>query len=317
MGTAVIAAVCVAYFAVAIAGAICVKCLLACSPKWMMISNAVSGGILIGFALVHMLAENAEEMTSWGQAISKALGGHEDEPFPIGFALAGAGFFLIIALGKLLGGHTHKHEERNAEAAAANADADAETAEAPHTPLGGANVLPETHGEGQQNQPTTSAGTASSTAVAEPENQALKGMATLVSVSIHSFIESVAAGTAEGQSFFGMLVLATLFHKGFAAFAVASALEGFGGGRQPLWWCLNIIFALTGPVGVIAGAVFKAEVGVETAAALQCLASGTLLAVGIDHMLLPALEDHSVWKKRKLFASILAFLAVSLLAIWA
>merc|ERR1711879_764096 len=96
---------------------------------------------------------------------------------------------------------------------------------------------------------------------------------------------------------------------GFAAFAVGASLLGIRKAKGiATWWTLVIIFALTGPVGLAMGAIFRSSFeDAVPAAFLQCLAAGTLLAVGITDMVMPALEDIGVWKKRKLVAAFLGF----------
>eukprot|EP00931_Biecheleriopsis_adriatica_P102448 TRINITY_DN77422_c0_g1_i1.p1 TRINITY_DN77422_c0_g1~~TRINITY_DN77422_c0_g1_i1.p1 ORF type:complete len:290 (-),score=34.62 TRINITY_DN77422_c0_g1_i1:205-1041(-) len=145
-------------------------------------------------------------------------------------------------------------------------------------------------------------------------NHGLTGITTFLGVSIHSIIEGTATGATQSASTFGVLVFAILLHKGFAAFAVAASLPTQNGA---LWWSLVIAFALTGPVGLAVGAVCKADVNGQGSALLQCIAAGTLLAVGINEMLIPALNDKSDWKKRRLFAALAGFSAMALLSIWA
>eukprot|EP00930_Biecheleria_cincta_P031077 TRINITY_DN21559_c0_g1_i2.p1 TRINITY_DN21559_c0_g1~~TRINITY_DN21559_c0_g1_i2.p1 ORF type:complete len:259 (-),score=28.90 TRINITY_DN21559_c0_g1_i2:437-1213(-) len=120
----------------------------------------------------------------------------------------------------------------------------------------------------------------------------LAGITTLVGISIHSVVE------------------------GFAAFAVAASLQEVTRTNLNLWWAVVVGFACIGPVGLAIGAICRANVEGQLSALLQCLAAGTLLAVGINEMLMPALQDVGVWKKRKLVAAVLGFSAMALLSVW-
>ncbi|CAE8650498.1 unnamed protein product [Polarella glacialis] len=288
--TSLMIAAAVAYFVVALAGAVAVRFIARISPKWLQLCNATAGGVLIGVALCHMLAESAGGMSAWGTAISSALGGEADDPFPLGLFLAGVGFFLIISLEHLLGGHDHDtghlHDEEESQ--------DRQSSE----------INPEVESDG------------GIVNIKRATNTELSGFTTLVGVSVHSIIESIATGSAQSADTFGIIVLAVLFHKGFAAFAVASSLQGIAKSNVTLWWSLIILFALTGPIGILIGGICKASVDGQGSAALQCLASGTLLAVGMNELLMPALEDKGSWKRRKLAAAIFGFSAISLLAVW-
>ncbi|MEW6279192.1 MAG: ZIP family metal transporter [Candidatus Eremiobacterota bacterium] len=60
--------------------------------RFFSLANCFSAGVFVGAGLVHMLADSAE-----------LLGPRWD--FPVAFALCSAGFFLILAIDRLLGGH--------------------------------------------------------------------------------------------------------------------------------------------------------------------------------------------------------------------
>lgn len=289
-----------AYFVVALAGGAAVLWIASVSPKWMHLCNAVAGGVLIGVALCHMLGDNVDGMTAWGQAISAALGGDPDDSFPLGLALTGYGFFLVVGIEHLLGGHghtdSHSHEDKAEQGRHQQPDA-----------------------ENQNDNPDVVVPVTSLSSQGDLKGRALdvSGVATFLGVAIHSTIEAIATGAAQSADAFGVLVFAVLLHKGFAAFAVAASLLGMRTRSVAMWWALVIAFACTGPVGIAIGAICRANVEGQGSALLQCLAAGTLLAVGIVEMLIPALDDVSVWKKRKLAAAIFGFSMMALLAVWA
>eukprot|EP00418_Pyrodinium_bahamense_P088936 CAMPEP_0179038148 /NCGR_PEP_ID=MMETSP0796-20121207/14486_1 /TAXON_ID=73915 /ORGANISM="Pyrodinium bahamense, Strain pbaha01" /LENGTH=284 /DNA_ID=CAMNT_0020734461 /DNA_START=37 /DNA_END=888 /DNA_ORIENTATION=- len=272
----------VAYFVVPLIGSAAVLFATSLHPKWVHLCNAVAGGVLIGVALCHMLGDNVEGMEGWGQKFNAALGGDPDESFPLGIALVGIGFFVVLGIKVLVGvDPDHIPDDDDASSQASSSQVDRE------------NVHIAAGGEGN-----------------------LTGIATWVGIGLHSTIEAIATGSAQSASAFGVLVIAVLLHKGFAGFAVGTSLQPLLKRNAALWWTFVIAFASTGPIGIAIGAIARAEVEGEASALLQCLAAGTLLAVGIGEMLLPALEGKGIWKKRQLFSAFLGFFAMGLLAVW-
>jgi len=280
-------------FAMSLFGATAVSCIARVSNKLMLLGNSVAGGVLIGVSLVHMLSENTGEMDEWGKAISVSLGGEADEAFPLGYVLAGLGFFLIIGMEQLLGGHDHGEA--------------GEKAYGDHV---------HEHDESDEEHESSESTDSDSEAMQRPRGSILMGLGTLIGISIHSVIESVALGASQSLGTAATLMAAILFHKTFSAFAVGSSLHGVVNNRPALWWALILVFALSAPAGILAGAMCGNALEGQRAAALQCVAGGTLLAIGITEMLVPGLSGSETQKKRRLFAAVFAFLAVSLLAIW-
>lgn len=277
-------------FAFAMSGVAAVKLMAAISPKWMQLCSAFAGGVLVAVSLCHMVADNQEDLEPWGNAINRALGGDPNEAFPVGMVLAGLGFFGIIVLEQMVGEHDHSNDDPESDRPESDLESNTSSVSAP--------------GSKQKGE-----------SVALQGNSTFAGVSTLVGVTIHSIIEGVAMGASQSDFALGLLTLAVLCHKFFATFAVASSLQGTGG--QALWWGVCTLQAATGPLGMLVGAIASADLDGKASAALQCTAGGTLLAIGITHMLIPALEDTGVWKKRKSFAAILAFVAMGSLAIWA
>jgi len=139
----------------------------------------------------------------------------------------------------------------------------------------------------------------------------LFGVATWFGITIHSSIEAVVTGGSRDDSSLLMLMLVVLTHKVLTSFAIAVALRDV---NKKVWLTLIITFALTGPIGILFGATYVSNLEGEQSAALQCLASGTLLAIGIDSMLLPSLKDKSCGA---FTCAVVAFCAMSTLAAWA
>jgi len=283
--TALLTVAAVVLFALALMGSACVKCIASISSRLLLLANAVSGGLLIAVALVHMLSENSEGLEAWGKAVNANLGGDAEEAFPLGFMLLGLGFFLIIALELLLGGHDH--EEKG-------------------------------HGYDEEEEPSSGDSSDSDhEAATKSKGSIVGGLGTLVGITFHSFIESTAMGSTEEESAFATLIVAVLFHKGATGFAVGNSLRAVNADNPALWWVFVVIFAASAPVGIAVGASIGEELEGESAAALQCVAGGTLLAIGITEMLLPALSGSEVHKKSRLFGAIAAFAAMSFVAVWA
>lgn len=282
------------FFAVALGGGVAVLWIANLSKKWKQLSNALAGGVLIGVALCHMLGDNLGDVDPWGKAINKALGGDPDEAYPLGLALAGCGFFLIVGLEYLLGGHGHSGHEQSHQERISDRQPNVE-------------------------DPETDSSCSSNTRSSQANGQSdVTGLATLIGISIHSTLEGVATGAARSEDTLGMLVGAVILHKGFAAYAVGASLLDIQKTRGKLsWWALVVFFAATGPIGIIIGDIMRSQFNATAGAVLQCTAAGTLLAVGIGDMVMPAFEDTTVWKKRKLFASVAGFALMALLAIWA
>jgi len=277
------------FFAVAMAGGAAVIYVSSLSKRWQQMANAMAGGVLIGVAFMHMLGDNIATLDLWGHSLKVSLGGDPDDvPFPLGLAFAACGFYLIFGLEVLLGGHPeHDHD----------------------------------HGTKQPSQDLESDSSASSSSVKPEDLQGktdVTGWATLIGVSTHSLLEGLATGAARDPDTLGILVLAVVMHKGFAAFAVAASLQDIRQSKgKATWWALVVLFAVTGPFGIIVGSIFRASLDEQAGAVLQCTAAGTLLAIAVTDMVMPAFEDRSVWRKRKLFACFMGCFAMSSLAIWA
>ncbi len=67
------------------------------NEKWLVLGNAMAGGIFLGAGLLHMLPESVEQF----EAIQSGI------EFPFAFLLAGFGFLLILLLEKVFLGGEH------------------------------------------------------------------------------------------------------------------------------------------------------------------------------------------------------------------
>lgn len=142
------------------------------------------------------------------------------------------------------------------------------------------------------------------------------GWATLVGLSIHSIVEGIATGavTDEKQEFF--VVLAVVCHKGFAAFANASAnISLLRNGQQTFWKLIVLWFAFTGPIGLLIGLAASANLDGVGTDVITALAAGSLLSVGVSEMLLPAFSEGRClgWK---LLVAASSMLVMALFKVW-
>lgn len=140
----------------------------------------------------------------------------------------------------------------------------------------------------------------------------LAGLNALIGISIHSIIEAFAVGTISGKSdaAFMLLVFSIAIHKFFENNAIFSPFLAVLDKRT--WWFTVIGFSFVTPIGLLAGMLTASSVEHEVSAFLQCFAAGTLVAVGINHMLMPALAAGTQWQVLKVVA---AFLTATFLTI--
>jgi len=290
VSTAAIHVACISFFAAAIVGAMLARFLVGVSAHRIQASNAFCGGVILSVALVHMLSENASGLDEVGAALSRSLGGDEEEPLPVGFFFAGCGFLLMMLIESCTGKSCNP------------------------------NLVMD---KGLPTKMSSTGDVEAKLEIADTKSQEEKiqcdrfmfGIVTWVGIALHSSIEAVATGASQDDASLFVLMSAVLAHKGFTCYAVGSALEGTSTAR---FWTLMTILALTGPLGIIFGATLNADFEGPTSAALQCVASGTLLAIGIESMLLPSLFSSD---KRSQFGNFtlafFGFTTMSLLAVWA
>lgn len=255
----------------------------------MKVGNAFAGGILIATAMCHMLADANGDLEDAGKAINRVLNGlpkdDEDvEAFPLGFFLCVLGFFLVVLI---------------------------EVALDPHADGDGHGHGGHPHGAPQE------ALTGQSFASNVVKNASVAGLAALVALLVHSCIEGLASGATSDPDQAFAITLAIMCHKFFAAFGLGSSLLPLRDeGRTCMWISSALAFCAATPVCMAIGAI--AEQGLEgtAVATVTALAAGSLLAVGINEMLIPALTNanHPVLN---CLVAILAACAMSLLAAWA
>lgn len=262
-------------------GGLVPKSLSALPEQWVQLCNAFAGGLIIGVAMCHMIAESSEGVEPWGRWIayifansackpeheheeaagkstnSTNLGGRlhggeegQCEPYPLGLALATLGFFFMVGLEELL-----LHDTKRTQSA-------------------------------------------------------LAGCGTFIGIIIHSTLEGLAIGGV-GDPIVMVVVAARKF---FAFFAASSTLLSC---YVALWALAVVVLALSGPIAAVIGSMVSKQLGERVfSAALQCFAAGMLLGVGINNLLLPSLHTSHVWHHRKVCAAILGALTMMVLAIW-
>jgi zinc transporter ZupT len=263
------------------------------SDSLMKVGNAFAGGILIATAMCHMLADANGDLEdgddSPGMKINKFLnGGDADDAFPLGSFLCILGFFLVVLIEVVLDPHSqdahHGHGETNKDIEAAGSQAS----------LTGrsftSNVV---------------------------KNASVAGFAALVALLVHSCIEGLASGATSDPDQAFAITLAIMCHKFFAAFGLGSSLLPLKEeGRTVAWLASNLAFCAATPLCMGIGAALEAGLEGTAVAVVTALAAGSLLAVGINEMLIPSLANanHPVLN---CVVAILAACAMGMLAAWA
>merc|ERR1712032_904196 len=123
-------------------------------------------------------------------------------------------------------------------------------------------------------------------------------------------------GVPDDEYQVGALIIAVAVHKGFASFANASAnLQLMQDGKRTIWFLVVLWFALTSPVGMIIGMTLSRGLNPVGVALVTVLAAGSVLAVAVTEMLLPAFKDGQ-GLGRKLLAAWVGMFAMSLIGVW-
>jgi len=149
------------------------------------------------------------------------------------------------------------------------------------------------------------------------ENLSVSAAALLVGLSTHALVEGLATGAAHDVQSVLFILIAVACHKGFAAFALGSALLPlWNAGQKMLWMFQSFLFACAGAVGILIGALFSMSMDNTGVAILSCFAAGTLLNIGICEMLIPALAD-PLWRRRKIMITLSSSFSMTLLVAWA
>eukprot|EP00438_Fugacium_kawagutii_P003873 Skav215222 [mRNA] locus=scaffold341:199680:200564:+ [translate_table: standard] len=279
-------------FFVALIGAALSKFASSFAPKIVRVCNALAGGILLAIVFVHMLAECSGELEEPGAAIAVFLTrDKESEAFPLGFALAGVGFLLILSVEVFLPGEHDKEHHEATETRAMQMDAEnSESDESSAEDEGDLVVIP--------------AG-----------KSCAAGLSAVFGLCLHSFIEGTATGAADEMAEFSAMFIAIILHKMFAVFSMGSLLLNTVSVRA--WWVLMILLSLMTPLGIGLGALLAGSFEGPAAAGLICFAAGTLLCVAVYDMLMPSLIlGKGEWKRRSFLASLFGFIAMSILALW-
>jgi len=327
-------------FVAGLLGGLAPKCLSACPTKWVQLFNAFAGGLIIGVALCHMIAESSEGVEPWGRAISCAFGndaccGEEEdehehdeaggnctnttivsrrlhggeegecEPYPIGMALVCLGFFFMLFIEELF---PHEHVENNPHAS--DDEASSEDEGRKNTKRKALTKVSSDDEASSDDEGSLSSGSSVGKNTKGKRSSAA-GCGTWLGLMIHSTIEGFAIGGVGDP-----VVMASIaFHKFFAVFAASSTLMSC---HSCCWFTAVLVLALSGPVAAVIGMVVSESLGERPiCSALQCFAAGTLLSVGIFDLLAPALHDSHEWTRRKVAFAAIGALTMVVIAIWA
>lgn len=307
-------------------------------PRVIHLCNSVAAGVLVSVAVVHMLSESQGELGEWGLAVAAGLtgcaagppapgaaeanaGSGTCEPFPVGPALFVAGLMLIVAVE-----HGGWAPARDAHTLGAEDGSQYDRAvREPGNGVGGSAVRIQVGPVCFQSDDESGSGSSSEAATGHRDRagtggtgrsraSSVAGVGTAASVSVHSVIEAVAMGSSNDLGAFTSLLLAVALHKGFTSFAVGSALAASEDATLYAWGVLA--YSLASPLGIIFGVLISSLEGCVAAAA-QCFAAGTLLAIGVLDLLVPSLAAGTRLEARcNLLAASASALAMALLAAW-
>ena len=115
-------------------------------------------------------------------------------------------------------------------------------------------------------------------------HQPIYPLVLLVVLSIHSIIAGIALGLEAEVAASVLVMLAILFHKGSAAFALMVSVHASGADMRRLWTVLTIFVVMT-PSGIVLGTVVSSLLEGQTAMLIEgsfnALAAGTFIYVAI------------------------------------
>ncbi|CAE7413784.1 slc39a1 [Symbiodinium natans] len=229
---------------VALGGSILSRYTAELSTKLVRVCNAGAGGVLLAVVLVHMLAENSEELGETGEAFYRCFRpSAEGESFPLGFALLGLGFLASLSMEVFVPDAADAKESYSASED--DYDSDSDSSEK------GVHIKVD-HG------------------------QSFSGaLSALFGLCLHSLVEGTAAGSQESGADFDSTFVAIIAHKGFATFSAGSLM--LGAVSNPVWWALMVLLALMTPAGVVLGMTLEQSLEGPVACGLICFTSGCLL----------------------------------------
>ena len=118
----------------------------------------------------------------------------------------------------------------------------------------------------------------------EETHQPIYPVILLAVLSIHSIIAGIALGLEAEVAASLLVMLAILFHKGSAAFALMVSVLASGADRKRLWTVLTI-FVLMTPLGIALGTVasgfFEGRAALLIEGSFNALAAGTFIYIAI------------------------------------
>ena len=118
----------------------------------------------------------------------------------------------------------------------------------------------------------------------EGTRQPIYPVVLLVVLSIHSIIAGIALGLEAEVATSVLVMIAILFHKGSAAFALVVSAYASGADRRRLWTILTI-FVLMTPLGIFLGtgasSLLEGRIAVLLEGSFNALAAGTFIYVAI------------------------------------
>jgi len=295
--------------------------------------NCFAGGVLLIVAVVDILPDSAPVLANMDRNVANVFGA--DKQFPTENVLLIVGFLLIPTIEALLTLKVHKHNHSecsvNLDGDGAQSGTEMQRLSEPlgkclhlqSSPLSDVTVTPLCKMTWPMEPAQTNTRSAAPASSAEHMHQAqqvnsmsVSTATLLVGLSTHALVEGLATGAAHDVQSVLFILVAIACHKGFAAFALGSALLPlWNAGLKVRWVFQNFVFAFAGAAGILIGALFSMSVDSTGVAILSCVAAGTLLHVGICEMLIPALADPR-FLGRKVMITLLSSFCMTLLVTW-
>ncbi|KAF4659142.1 hypothetical protein FOL47_007712 [Perkinsus chesapeaki] len=224
---------------------------------WFGCGCALASGVMLSVAFNHML-----------DGASTTLKAYLD--FPLGQCLAGNAFILLFLLDKLI--HTYSVAKVISE--------DGEVDEEASKVNAGDTVRSE--------------GPAAAVSESSPKG-IFSAILVFVALTIHSLAEGLSLGSAVGVKSTLAISVASIAHKGLAAYALGVALASASMTKQATWaqW---VAFALSTPLGIAFGMIISQTVEATAdlvSAIFSGLAAGTFIYVCTIEFLPMAFEEHT------------------------
>ena len=296
------------------------------SERTISLANIMSAGVMLGGGLLHLLPDAAED-------VGEAWSGE----YPLAYLLFSAGLLLPLIVESVAQAAVGSAAATSSKTRQADSDAtwseltDLSTADcradASDAPLC-ASCFGPTRTEEASTRARARLAKSHLGSEAEPHDHGIprdmplsSALFLLAALSFHSVLEGLAQGTAATLDTTFVLLVAILFHKGLAAFALGCL---FVEARMPhrLAFGLGLLFSGATPAGIVVGMLIPAGTGTHSSllsSSLVAMAGGSFTFVAVLEILPRELHSRThlgVGKGAQMTALASGFGAMALLALW-